>query len=216
MDMRRGKFDPVAVAILAKAPIPGRVKTRLIPALGADGAAALQARFIARAVDTATSADIGPVTLWATPDQNHPAFQECRAKGLALARQPDADLGARMCAALAQAAGPALVIGTDCPALTPAHLRTAAAVLRDGIDVAIVPVEDGGYAVIGARRAEPRLFEAMSWGTADVMAQTRRVMAQLGLSWREPARLWDVDRPQDLARLDAEFAGPVSASRRSP
>ena len=61
--------EPVAVAILAKAPLPGLAKTRLAPALGADGAAALQARLIERAAETARAANVGPVTLWAAPDQ---------------------------------------------------------------------------------------------------------------------------------------------------
>src|SRR5215471_20947336 len=116
--------EPVAVAILAKAPLPGLAKTRLAPALGADGAAALQARLIERAVETARAADIGPVTLWAAPDQDHPAFQTLAALfGVKLAPQPDGDLGARMLAAIAAAGGPVLVIGTDCAALAPDHLR---------------------------------------------------------------------------------------------
>src|ERR1700736_1896363 len=106
--MSRISREPVAVAILAKAPLPGLAKTRLAPLLGADGAAALQARMIERAVETARSADIGPVTLWAAPDQDHPAFQTLAALfGVTLVRQPDGDLGTRMLAALDAARGPA-------------------------------------------------------------------------------------------------------------
>ena len=193
---------PVAIAILAKAPLPGLAKTRLAPVLGPEGAATLQARFIERTGETARAAAIGPVSLWAAPDQHHPAFQTLSALlGVALNRQPEGDLGARMLAALVAAAGPALVIGTDCPALTPEHLRTAADVLRGGVDAVVVPVEDGGYALIGARRAEPGLFSDMPWGSATVMAETRRRLTRLGLTWREPARLWDIDAPEDLERL---------------
>jgi glycosyltransferase A (GT-A) superfamily protein (DUF2064 family) len=106
-----------------------------------------------------------------------------------------------MLAAIAAANGPALVMGTDCPALTPDHLRAAARALDDGVDVVIVPVEDGGYAVIGMRRPQPALFADMTWSTATVMAETRRRLTRLGLSWREPARLWDIDEPADLERL---------------
>src|SRR6202034_4158096 len=89
MAMLLANAEPVAVAILAKAPLPGLAKTRLAPALGADGAAALQGRLIERAVETARAADIGPVTLWAAPDQDHPTFQALAALfGGALARQP--------------------------------------------------------------------------------------------------------------------------------
>ena len=82
--------------MLAKAPIAGFAKTRLIPVLGAGRAARLQARLIERAVDTARAAGIGPVTVWATPDETHAAFQALRARGVALARQPTAT-SARAC-----------------------------------------------------------------------------------------------------------------------
>ena len=194
--------DPVAIAILAKAPLPGLAKTRLAPVLGADGAANLQARFIAHTVATAQSAALGPVTLWVAPDPHHPVFQAIAAPpGVALAAQPEGDLGARMMAAVEAARGPAIVVGTDCPALTPEHLRAAARTLLDGIDVVIIPVDDGGYGLIGMQRPQPALFEGMIWSTSSVMAETRRRLSRLGLSWREPARLWDVDRPADLDRL---------------
>lgn len=195
----------IPIAILAKAPLPGIAKTRLAPMLGPDGAARLQARFIERVVNTAKAARTGPLTLWVTPDRLHPVFQTISALlGVTLAQQPDGDLGARMCAAIEAARGPALVIGTDCPALTPAHLRAAADALRDGVDVVLIPVEDGGYGLIGMRKPEPRLFADMIWSTGSVMAETRRRLTRLGLSWREPARLWDVDVPADLERLSHE------------
>lgn len=208
MAMLHGNPEPVAIAILAKAPLPGLAKTRLAPVLGADGAANLQARLIERVVATAQAAAVGPVTLWTTPDRHHPVFQTVAALlGVALAVQPNGDLGARMVAPVAAASGPVIVIGTDCPALTPEHLYTAAQALVDGVDVVIMPVEDGGYGLIGMRRPEPELFNSMTWSTSSVMAETRRRLAQFGLSWREPARLWDVDVPADLDRLaDAGFA----------
>jgi len=222
--MSLGNLKGVAIAILAKAPVPGLAKTRLAPVLGADGAANLQARFIAHTVTTAHSAALGPVTLWVAPDPHHPVFQAIAAPpGVALAAksdvsdfahlksaevgqarlrmQPEGDLGARMMAAVKAARGPALVVGTDCPALTPEHLRAAARALVDGIDVVIIPVDDGGYGLIGMQRPQPALFAGMTWGTSSVMAETRRRLSRLGLSWREPARLWDVDRPADLDRL---------------
>jgi rSAM/selenodomain-associated transferase 1 len=193
--------EAVAVAILAKAPIPGFAKTRLIPAIGAERAATLQTALIARAVETACSAGIGPVTLWASPDEQHAAFPAAKRRGAELRPQPDGDLGARMLAALTAPNGPALVIGTDCPALTPAHLHAAAAVLRAGTDVVVFPAEDGGYVLIGARRPQPGLFSSMTWSTPGVMEETRYRLRQLGLTWEEPATLWDVDVPEDLERL---------------
>src|SRR5262249_9078082 len=103
--------EPGAVPVLAKAPIAGFAQTRLIPVLGADGAARLQERLIERAVATACDAGLGLATLWATPDESHPAFQAIAARhGIALAAQGDGDLGARMLAAIMRANGPALVI----------------------------------------------------------------------------------------------------------
>jgi uncharacterized protein len=194
--------EPVAVAVLAKAPVAGFAKTRLVPALGTEGAARLQERLIARAVATACAATVGPVTLWATPDENHAVFRSlAKHSDIALRRQCDGDLGARMLAAVAAADGPALVIGTDCPALTAEHLRLAAVVLRSGTDAVVLPAEDGGYVLIGLRRPQPALFADMRWSTPQVMEETRRRLRSLGLSWQEPATLWDLDVPEDLVRL---------------
>lgn len=192
----------VAIAVLARAPIPGAAKTRLIPALGADGAAALQARLITQSVETASAAKVGTVTLWATPDETHPLFRVMRQEFvIKLARQPDGDLGARMLAACE--AQPTLIIGTDCPALTPDHLALAAAMLSH-YEAVLIPAEDGGYVLIGLRKPQPRLFSDMPWGTATVMDETRRCLKSLSLSWRELPALWDVDTPDDLARLTRE------------
>jgi uncharacterized protein len=195
-------LEPIAIAVLSKA--PGSVKTGLLPVLGAEGAAALQTRLIARTLETALAAGTGPVTLWAAPDETHPAFRSIVLRpGLALARQPKGDLGRRIEVALASAC-PAVVVGTDCPALTANHLRDAAKALRSGIDVVLIPVDDGGYALIGARNPHPQLFTDMAWGGATIMADTRHRMIDLGLSWRELDQLWDVEVPADLERLRRE------------
>jgi uncharacterized protein len=201
--------EPVAIAILAKAPIPGLAKTRLIPALGAHGAAMLQEALTARAVETATAAQTGPVTLWATPDATHPSFRELAVRSqIAIKRQPDGDLGARMLATCEAVAGPALVIGTDCPSLSPATLQEAADALRHGNDVVIIPAGDGGYVLIGMRQPRPQLCQTMSWGTDSVMAETRKRIVETELRSFELPALWDIDRPDDLERLlgDPAFA----------
>jgi rSAM/selenodomain-associated transferase 1 len=193
----------VGVAILARAPIPGQAKTRLIPALGAEGAARLQSWLLQRAVAMALVADVGPVTLWCAGDPRHPDFALCRAFGsVAVRHQPEGDLGARMRMALREAASPdgTLIVGTDCPALTAAHLRQAARALRER-DAVVLPAEDGGYVLIGLREAAAEVFARIDWGTERVMAQTRARLRALGASWDEPATLWDVDRPEDLDRL---------------
>lgn len=193
----------IAVAILAKAPVAGFAKTRLIPRLGAAGAAALQAWLLRRTVATAVAAELGPVSLWCAPDIDHPDFAACRAFGeLTLRRQPAGDLGARMHAAVDESAGVGgtLVIGTDCPLLTPEGLRQAAGQLRDH-DATVVPAEDGGYVLIGLRRVGRRVFQQVDWGSERVMVQTRAQLRAMNWRWSELAPLWDVDRDEDVGRL---------------
>ena len=196
----------VGVAILARAPVPGAAKTRLIPALGAVGAARLQRWMLQRTVAMALVADVGPVSLWCAGDPAHPDFAVCRAFGrVDLHPQAEGDLGERMLAAVASSPTPAgtLVIGTDCPALDAAHLCESARALGDH-DAVVIPAEDGGYVLIGMKTPAPEAFAGVDWGSARVMAQTRQRLAALGWRWQEADPLWDVDLPQDLDRL---FAG---------
>ncbi len=203
--MATGRHDAeeVGIAVFARAPVAGACKTRLIPALGADGAAALHARMTERTIACARDAAVGPVSLWCAPDTAHPAFQ--RFTDISLHPQTGDGLGARMLAAFAaQAPGaPLLLIGTDCPALAAGHLRACADGLRDGDDAVFLPTEDGGYVLIGLRAPQPDLFSDMPWSTDRVMPLTRQRLQRLGLRWREPATLWDVDTPDDLVRLRA-------------
>lgn len=196
--------DDCAVLVMAKAPLPGLAKTRLIPALGAAGAAALAARMLRHTLDEALAAGLGPVTLCAAPQASHPAFAEiARDERLTMADQGEGDLGARMQrafeAALPEHAG-ALLIGTDAPALDAAMLRAAHAALADR-DAVIVPAHDGGYVLIGLRRVEPRLFEGMPWSTPQVLAITRERLQEAGLRWAELPALHDIDEPADLVHL---------------
>ena len=196
----------VAIAILAKAPIPGIAKTRLIPAIGAHAAAVLQERLTERAVATALAANVGPVTLWCAPDSTHTTFLKLVARSrITLMPQPDGDLGARMLAATAATGGPVLVMGTDCPALTDVHLRGAGNALRDGTDVVIIPAEDGGYVLIGMRSTQPAVFADIQWGTSTVLAETRARVIAHRLVFAERPPLWDVDTEIDLARLEREY-----------
>jgi uncharacterized protein len=194
----------VSLAILAKAPIPGRAKTRLIPALGPQGAARLHARLLRRTLAVACHAlPPGRITLWTALDPDHPLFLELAERhGIMLRPQPEGDLGERMHRALSQSGGPAMVIGSDCPALSPALLAACAGRLKNH-DAVCLPAEDGGYGLIGVRHPDPRLFDDIAWGSGSVMAETRERIAALGWRLACPATVWDVDRPEDLARLSA-------------
>lgn len=195
------------VAVFAKAPIPGTVKTRLAGVLGDEGAARLHAALVRRALATALASALGEVELWCAPDDRHEFFVRCaRQTGARLRVQSGADLGERMQGAFRAAAeeGRRLVlIGSDCPGLGAGDLRAAAEAVRSH-DAAIVPAEDGGYVLIALARPVAGLFAGIDWGSAAVMEQTRARLAAAGASLKELPTRWDVDRPEDYARLRRE------------
>lgn len=205
MDTGRVNPDPIEIAVMAKAPRAGYAKTRLIPTLGASGAARLHRQLTSRTLATACTAGLGPVTLWCAPDICHGFFLALqRRHRIDLRPQPEVDLGQRMAHIFTEAGvRPVLLIGSDCPALAPAHLQQAAHALRSGLDAVFITTEDGGYYLIGMQQPCPGLFEGIDWSTPRVMAQTRDRMAALGLRWQEVARLWDVDQPADVERWQA-------------
>jgi rSAM/selenodomain-associated transferase 1 len=195
-------FPGGVILIFAKAPVAGEVKTRVIPALGAQGAAHLHEQLARRCIAEACSAALCPVQLWCAPDAAHPFFAHCQKEfGVPLRTQQGEDLGARMAHASRTAletASYAVIIGTDCPDLTAHDLRAALDALQQGHDAVLGPAEDGGYVLLGLRRTAPLLFENMPWGTGQVLALTRARLKRLQWRWHElPARR-DVDRPQDL------------------
>jgi uncharacterized protein len=206
--------EPPAVAVFAKAPVPGEVKTRLAPMLGEEAAAQLHALLVRRALATARASGLGPVSLWCAPDPGHPFFAACAEEfGVSLHGQRGSDLGERMARAFALllARAPALLIGTDCPALDAEDLRTAAASLSTH-DAVLQPAEDGGYVLVGLARPLSAMFEGIAWGGSHVMRETRARLRAAGATWRELAMRWDVDRPEDYQRLVA--TGVLAEARR--
>lgn len=194
--------DTPRIAVFAKAPQAGAVKTRLVPKLGAEGAARLHAALVTHSLSTAVSAQPASLQLWCSPDAAHPFFAECSARfGCELRVQQGADLGARMAHAF-EGNTPLVLLGTDCPALTPAHLDRAWRMLADH-DAVFVPAEDGGYALVAMSRASASIFDDVAWGSDKVMRQTRERLAAAKLRWTELDTLWDVDRPEDYERLRA-------------
>lgn len=197
------RFPDASLMIFAKAPVAGAAKTRLSPALGEQGAADLHARLTGRILHTAVTANLAPVEIWCSPDCSHPFFQAITAK-VGRQVQYGHDLGDRMANAFDSALGRhpyAVLVGTDCPAMTPDYLARAFALLDDGADAVLGPAEDGGYLLIGLRRKDKRLFEGLTWGTDSVLDETRQRLRALGWRWQELETLWDVDRPEDVARL---------------
>lgn len=207
--------------IFAKAPIAGRVKTRLVPPLSPSAAARLHARMIERAAASVREAMDrleGDASvrgeLWCAIDRpsatTDPAHSDdpiltriARDYALDLRIQCDGDLGERMKHALsAGLPGRVLLLGTDIPALDASHLIAAAEALVDS-DAVIIPSDDGGYGMIGCTGQAPDCFDAIPWSTPLVMRETRARFAASGCRWVELPALWDVDMAADLRRLAA-------------
>lgn len=195
--------DACRVVVMARAPVPGETKRRLIPAIGAERAAALHRAMIRRAVATALESGVGPVELWCTPGTDHDVLRSLRSRTqVELHAQVGTDLGERMHAAIAARPGTTAVIGTDCPFLEPDDLLlTAGALQRGDADVVLVPAFDGGYVLIGVAGPRPELFARMDWGTERVLAQTRERARMARLRLLELAARRDIDRPEDLDAL---------------
>ncbi len=197
-------MNQTRIIIFAKAPLPGLAKTRLIPALGAEGAARLARHMLLSTLERSLAAELGPVELCMSPGPTDLAWQNIPLpSGLVCSDQKGGNLGERMARAaesgLAQNTR-VLLIGTDCPALTPARLRFAAAQLNDH-DSVIFPALDGGYVLLGLTRFSPRLFADIPWSTEQVAALTLSRIAELGWSLHLAESLPDIDEPGDLHQL---------------
>lgn len=204
------RFPDACLQVFARAPRPGATKTRLIPVLGADGAAALHAAMVRHILTCATQPALCPVELWCAPTVDDPFFSACaRDFPVTLHAQQGKDIGARMQHALTQGlahAARVVLIGSDCPALTPALLAEAIAALgADDLDAIFTPALDGGYVLVGLRRVAPFLFTDMRWGDAEVMMRTRQRLRDAGWRWQETVALQDIDVPADLAALPASL-----------
>jgi len=211
--MTGAHLEACLIGVFARASEAGRVKTRLIPCLGALAAARLHAKLVGQAVHNALASGSRRVELWCTPSVRQPLFRGLATQyPLHLRTQRGGDLGERMADAflrMLEHARGAILVGSDCPARTAQDFVEAREALQHGCDAVLGPVEDGGYHLIALRRLNPRLFAGVSWGTDRVLAQTRRRLRSLGWRWHELPERWDVDRPEDLARL---LADPVLAA----
>jgi len=205
-------LDPLAKIdwlVLTKTPVPGTVKTRLIPHLDEQQATDLYLSLLSRLYNTLSTLKqqgIGSTSLWVSGDQHHAAFEPW--KNIAdFHSQPEGDLGIKMAAAvqasLQQGRLP-ILIGVDVPVLDVEYLVMAARSLLEN-DLVISPAEDGGYGLLGLKQFHPQLFENKDWGTDSVFADTRADLATLkqqGFNWAELPMVWDVDEPEDVERLN--------------
>ena len=197
------------IIIFAKAPQPGAVKTRLIGALGAEGAASLARTMLSHTLQQALAAGVDGIELCMSPAPADPAWNgislpdgvECTAQG-------DGDLGERMDRAVQRVLslhrGPVLLIGTDCPTLGSDVLRHAAQQLAEH-DAVLLPASDGGYVLIGLQAPCPEIFAQMVWSTSSVATETLKRLAAVSLRvWLGPT-FHDIDEAADLVHLPSDF-----------
>ncbi len=196
----------IRTIIFAKAPLAGFAKTRLIPALGEEGAARLARQMLQHTLGSAVAAAIGPVELCVTPEIASPFWAGTEIpQAVEITEQGEGDLGVRLARATQRALGKdsaVLLIGTDCVEMSAKLLQEAAAALECK-DAAIYPAADGGYALLGLNRFHASLFSDIAWSTETVASDTIKRIHELGWALETGALLHDVDKPGDLKYLPA-------------
>jgi uncharacterized protein len=192
--------------IFTRYPEPGKTKTRLIPALGENGAAQLHRRMAEYTVEQARSVSCA-IEIWYVGGTKE-LMQDWLGKDLCYREQPAGDLGDRMCgafrSAFEQGYQPVMIIGTDCPGITTAILAQGFAELQNQV-VAIGPAIDGGYYLIGLQRLVPELFQGITWSTSTVFSETVAITDRLQLPTYLLPSLPDIDLPADLQYLDPRW-----------
>ncbi|CAA0094897.1 2-phospho-L-lactate guanylyltransferase [Zhongshania aliphaticivorans] len=205
----------IGIQVIAKAPVAGLAKTRLIPALGAHGAAALAKKMLVRmlghceiAVEDSEHNYQFFVNLWMTPAPDSPSWRDIVIPScVELHGQCSGDLGERMSFAVRHGLAnvdAVLVIGSDCLEIDVEVLHWAASALKEH-DACLVPCVDGGYALLGMRHFRPEVFHNISWSSASVADQTRQRLDQCGMSYIERHVVRDIDDAEDLAYLPPEW-----------
>jgi rSAM/selenodomain-associated transferase 1 len=206
------------LGIFGKRPEPGRVKTRIADEVGADAASRLHEAMLFDLLDLWDSPGVlapgGRKVLVYAPGDAGPWFDPRVPASFALQPQADGDLGRRMAdffaGELEEGASRVVVIGSDAPTLDPSFV-IGAFVALEGRDVVLGPATDGGYYLVGTRRAVPQIFEGIDWSTPDVLGQTIDRLDGTGLSVAVLPPWYDVDTPESLRML----RGHLRAMRRA-
>jgi len=200
------KYPNARIVQFSKIPIAGHVKTRLIPTLGELGALSLHKQLLRHTWRSLNATQLASVELWRDQNSTSVFFDDLSPAVNSAHVQRGADLGERMVNAVVtvlESCDAVLIVGSDCPQLDANYIESALQALYDGSEVVLGPASDGGYVLIGMRRAILQLFVDIDWGSDQVLAQTRRCLQALNCSWHELPERWDVDRPEDLQKLQA-------------
>jgi rSAM/selenodomain-associated transferase 1 len=198
-----------SLIVMAKAPVAGKVKTRMQPSLTPEQSAQLHERLLEHClatVATVASANVDCVELWVAGEHViWPKIKQCYS--LSIYQQLGVDLGERMANAAAQAlsrASSVVIIGSDCPFIDAAYLRQAFDALETN-DIVIGPATDGGYVLVGFNQLPMEIFNGVEWGGENVLQQTIEKITCLELSLKLLRPLADIDRPEDLVVLNKFF-----------
>lgn len=202
-------YPDTAIILFAKEPVPGRVKTRLIPVLGVNNATRLYVQLLEYVIKTVADTHLAASYLYLTPESDPEYFRSNALKNhFQLRTQQGNNLGDRMFNALARTLMKykrVVLIGTDCPFLNADDLREAIMALDTTQPVKCTmvfsPALDGGYVLVGASEVCRDVFEDIDWGTHKVMSQTRSALQQQQIQWRELKTLRDIDTAEDLSAL---------------
>jgi rSAM/selenodomain-associated transferase 1 len=205
-----------ACVIVGKAPVAGQAKTRLVPPLTPEGAAALYAAFLRDAVELAQSLNWERVSV-IHPAGDHDVLRAIIPANVSLVEQSSPGLGSALSQAFAHHFDHdfkrVVLIGSDNPTLPAEPVRAASDAL-DRADLAIGPTADGGWYLLAMRRFHAELLENIEWSTSRVYSQTLANANRLGLTVEPVAACFDVDEPHDLARLRSELEHTAPAVAR--
>lgn len=196
------QFTDACIAMFAKAPVLGKVKTRLIPALGEQGALDLYLSLLQGQMQVLNSSKLSSIQLWVDENPEHPAFSQFKGE---IKVQKGKNLGDRMADAAQSVLShfkAVLIIGSDCPDIDEVYLEQALTSLYDkASDIVLGPAMDGGYVLIGMKQANANLFQGIAWGTETVRRDTLKLISRNKLNLVELPVLRDIDTTEDLKSL---------------
>ncbi len=199
------RYPNARILLFARAPFLGQVKTRLEPLLGSEKSLELHRAMSLRIAGLLSSIKLAPWQLWVSADESNEFFLSiCNREDIHL--QIGNNLGEKIAGSMHEAllkpgVNGVIVIGSDCPGFDEAYLESAIKQLYECHDIVLGPAEDGGYVLIGMKAPNPTVFKGVEWGTDRVLEQTITNIDSLNLSYVLLEPLWDVDRPEDLDRL---------------
>ena len=193
-----------ALLVFTRAPIAGQTKTRLIPLLGAQGAAEFHQSILVKTLASARASDFETVEVWCDTVIKHPFLEQCTLDfSCTIQIQQGIDLGEKMNHAIHVALATnsfVVLVGSDCPALTIDILNQSCHQLSNGKDAVLGPSKDGGYYLIGLKKPDHGIFQGINWGECDVADRTRQNFTRLGLDYTELEELFDIDTPDDYQK----------------